>query len=292
MKRPFIRAEFYETYYFATCIRNILHDQFAYIRHLNDFYGDGNYLSFAEPFPRFSAFHSFIEFVLQTLLTDDTETCDLDFRQHQMEKFKNIPSALQDMQPDVLPIEHSLLFHGITHISFADWLTKAEKTFDQACRDDVCEYLDLLSEEGIVDALLAQALRETFYLLFGNRPLLLLFNQMMADQMNETVLAEIDPETRRFFERDGVLRRFPLPEWVRRAVFYRDRGLCSVCARDLSGLVNIWSEDQYDHIVPLAKGGLNDVTNIQLLCGDCNRRKCDGEALTSSRYEDWYDSKI
>ena len=44
MKRAFIQAQFYKTYYFATCIRNILHDQFAYIRHLNDFYGDGAYL--------------------------------------------------------------------------------------------------------------------------------------------------------------------------------------------------------------------------------------------------------
>jgi len=291
MRRPFIRAEFYETYYFATCVRNILHDQFAYIRHLNDFYGDGAYLSFVTPFSRFSALHSFIEFVLQAVLTDDTEHCNLDVRQDQMNKFKNLPSALADMKPDVLPIEHALRFHGIRHVCFVDWLCETGKTFDQARDDDICEYLDSLRDEGAIDRLLEQAVRETFYVLFGNRHLLMLFNQMLADQMYEAVVAEINPDTTRFFERDGVLRRVALPEWVRHAVFYRDRGLCSVCARDLSGIVNIWAEDQYDHIVPLAKGGLNDVTNIQLLCGDCNRRKSDGEALTSSRYEDWYDTE-
>jgi len=130
--------------------------------------------------------------------------------------------------------------------------------------------------------------REVFYLLFGNRHLLMLFNRMMADQVSETVIADLSPRDAQHFERDGVLRRVRIPQWVQRPVFYRDRGLCGYCGKDLSGNLNIWSEDHLDHIVPLAKGGLNDVTNIQLLCGDCNRKKSHGPARTSSSYEDWY----
>lgn len=289
MKRPFIRLEFYETYYFALCIRNILHDQFAYIRRLDDFYGDSKSLASADPFRRFSAFHRFIEFVLQEVMLANTEECDLDIRQDEAERFKEIPSALKDIMPDVLPIEHALHFHGIHHLPFVEWLAKRGKTFEQARRDDVCEYLCSLGEAGNIDALLEQAVRETFYVLFGNRQLLMLFNEMMADQIHQMPLNELDPETAKLFHRDGVLRRVAIPKWVRKAVFYRDRGLCTVCSRDLSGLLNIWAEDQYDHIVPLARGGLNDVTNIQLLCGDCNRRKSDGKAVTSSQYEDWYE---
>lgn len=33
-----------------------------------------------------------------------------------------------------------------------------------------------------------------------------------------------------------------------------------------------------DHIVPLARGGLNHPTNLQPLCGPCNRSKSDGIA--------------
>jgi 5-methylcytosine-specific restriction endonuclease McrA len=49
------------------------------------------------------------------------------------------------------------------------------------------------------------------------------------------------------------------------------------------------SREEFDHIVPLADGGLNDVTNMQLLCRECNRRKRDGEAVTSDFYEAWYE---
>lgn len=57
-----------------------------------------------------------------------------------------------------------------------------------------------------------------------------------------------------------------IPEHVKAQVFYRDGGRCVQC-----GYVGPYIE--YDHIHPRSKGGLNTVGNIQLLCGQCNRRK-------------------
>jgi len=51
----------------------------------------------------------------------------------------------------------------------------------------------------------------------------------------------------------------------------------TTCDADLSGQLSAWSEENY-----------NDVTNIQLLCGPCNRRKGSRRIVTSSSYEDWY----
>jgi 5-methylcytosine-specific restriction endonuclease McrA len=105
---------------------------------------------------------------------------------------------------------------------------------------------------------------------------------------DRTLRCQIQSEQAEHFARAGVLKRVSIPDWVRRAVFFRDRGLCVLCHRDLTGIVNIWSNDKFDHIVPLAAGGLNDVSNIQLLCRECNSKKHAGTPVTSNRYEAWY----
>ncbi|NLL67799.1 MAG: HNH endonuclease [Clostridiaceae bacterium] len=66
-----------------------------------------------------------------------------------------------------------------------------------------------------------------------------------------------------------------MPEWLKRAVFYRDNGRCQHCGIDLSGLICINDDKtlQFDHIIPLEQGGTNDATNFQLLCSDCNLTK-------------------
>ena len=60
-------------------------------------------------------------------------------------------------------------------------------------------------------------------------------------------------------------RRAHIARETRLAVFTRDGGRCTECG---SGF-----ELQYDHVIPLALGGGDGVDNLQLLCGDCNRRK-------------------
>jgi 5-methylcytosine-specific restriction endonuclease McrA len=79
------------------------------------------------------------------------------------------------------------------------------------------------------------------------------------------------------------------PSWAQRAVFFRDRGRCVLCDKDLSGLTNLANSENYDHIVPLGRHGLNDVSNLQLLCAECNQiEKKDGHGRTSSEYQTWY----
>jgi hypothetical protein len=62
------------------------------------------------------------------------------------------------------------------------------------------------------------------------------------------------------------VRTRSIPQWVKIAVATRDGGRCRQCGSDY--------DLQYDHIVPYSRGGSStDVSNIQLLCGPCNRRK-------------------
>lgn len=48
-------------------------------------------------------------------------------------------------------------------------------------------------------------------------------------------------------------------------------------------LVSIRDGYDIDHVVPLARGGSNDIRNIQLLCGLCNRRKAAKDPIVFAR---------
>jgi 5-methylcytosine-specific restriction endonuclease McrA len=62
-----------------------------------------------------------------------------------------------------------------------------------------------------------------------------------------------------------------------KALFDRQRGKCAGCSVALRKGYHI------DHIVPLAGGGTNWITNIQLLCGPCNVRKGATDPLEYAR---------
>lgn len=65
-------------------------------------------------------------------------------------------------------------------------------------------------------------------------------------------------------------RRERIPEEVRIFVWSRDDGRCVRCGAE---------EDlQFDHVIPVARGGGNAPENIQVLCGTCNRAKGDSIA--------------
>ena len=63
---------------------------------------------------------------------------------------------------------------------------------------------------------------------------------------------------------DGTSRQ-PIPKHVQMFVWKRDEGRCVQCGCQ--------ENLEYDHIIPLAKGGGNTERNIQLLCEKCNRSK-------------------
>lgn len=62
--------------------------------------------------------------------------------------------------------------------------------------------------------------------------------------------------------------RIRIPPEVRKYVFERDRYQCRSC-----GQTQIEVHLNIDHIIPLARGGSNDISNLQTLCQQCNQRK-------------------
>lgn len=83
-------------------------------------------------------------------------------------------------------------------------------------------------------------------------------NLQMVKECLEFSLSENKPE--RNIDRN-------IPKEIRIEVWRRDSGKCVECS----------SQDklEYDHIIPVSKGGSNTARNIRLLCEKCNRQKHD-----------------
>lgn len=97
-----------------------------------------------------------------------------------------------------------------------------------------------------------------------------------SDEEKKLLILEFADKDRRKFERlknkfsgkkanEVKYERTRIPEEVRIAVWRRDQGRCARCG----SRENL----EYDHIVPVSKGGGNTERNIELLCQDCNRAK-------------------
>ncbi len=69
------------------------------------------------------------------------------------------------------------------------------------------------------------------------------------------------------------IEREAWPAWAVKAVTARDRGVCTAVGCGASITLELQANGQIDHIVPLAKGGTNDLVNLQLLCDTCNNKK-------------------
>ena len=104
------------------------------------------------------------------------------------------------------------------------------------------------------------------------------FDRDYSDEEMLLQILDFEDKERRKFERlkrkldltqqvDKAPKRETIPEEVRIAVWRRDEGKCSRCGNR--------KNLEYDHIIPISKGGSNTVRNIELLCEECNRRKKD-----------------
>jgi 5-methylcytosine-specific restriction endonuclease McrA len=156
-----------------------------------------------------------------------------------------------------------------------------------ACYD---YFLELKLTEDY-DRLLVQIGEEVFHTIFPNRRLLARLNEVLAVYASEhgpDSLADL-PEVARLFSGKGRLKRVTPRPWVRRAVFFRDRGYCALCGADLSGLLDSLPARHFDHIVPLALGGLNDISNLQLLCQPCNSWKSGDLVQAGTKYRRYYE---
>jgi 5-methylcytosine-specific restriction endonuclease McrA len=110
--------------------------------------------------------------------------------------------------------------------------------------------------------------------------LLLAFNLKIAESVK--LLKKSDYK---YLKNDGVFERpTSFPKWTHNIVKYRERGLCFYCNKNVANSITPNQEYDIDHLVPLAKGGTNDATNLILSCPECNNKKRASIVLIEDKY--------
>ena len=90
------------------------------------------------------------------------------------------------------------------------------------------------------------------------------FNKKYDKELEESQQAK---EKIQIIENKSTTERERIPSGVRQNVWKRDGGKCVMCGSR--------ERLEYDHIIPISKGGSNTERNIELLCEKCNRNKSD-----------------
>lgn len=151
-------------------------------------------------------------------------------------------------------------------------------------------YLWFNNNQHCFEALFDSLSQEMFYFLFMDKLFLVEFNKLVQKVIIEKEnysLYNLHFDKNKIDE-NGRIKRCSIPQWVKVAVFHRDKGRCVYCGKDLTNLATKLNTANYDHIIPLAEGGANDPCNIQLSCESCNKKKGKSILIPKYEYEPWF----
>lgn len=139
-----------------------------------------------------------------------------------------------------------------------------EKTRHEPCTLDMsCDTKRVIFGKKLMGTVIL--FQDAFHLVTGpysSEEACLIFLKKFKKQRSEVeflVFRKDTPET------EGQYERVRIAEETRNEVWRRDQGCCAKC----KSVRNL----EFDHIVPVSKGGSNSARNLQLLCETCNRRK-------------------
>lgn len=249
--------KFNNTYHFANLVESYIYGESGFWNYSDEIFKDRS-----------------LKFHKETLLHHYIETTIWNYYNKEFRKY----GGIYEDNEDFLDFLRDLFESYSVTVEFFDDIVNVDESedlhedFKKWWYDKESEFRELFNK--IAD--------DVFYIFFGNRELLLRFNKLVSQTVINTEYKSSDLNS------NGKIKRRNIPQWVKKAVFSRDKGRCTKCSKDLTGLIALDSKQHYDHIVPLNQYGANDPTNIQLLCESCNLKKSGNIIETSKLYLKWW----
>lgn len=161
---------------------------------------------------------------------------------------------------------------------------------DENINEDSTIYSWFENNNNYFEELFYKLAQEMFYILFMDKLFLVDFNKLVqkviVEKENYSLYNLCFDKNR--IDENGRIKRCAIPQWVKVAVFHREKGRCAFCGKDLTNIVTKLNVANYDHIIPLAEGGANDPCNIQLSCETCNKKKGKSILLPRYEFEPWF----
>ncbi|GGQ58835.1 hypothetical protein GCM10010267_22580 [Streptomyces griseorubens] len=285
-----LEHQYLYTYRIADRVQELAENHTAHSGDLESLTADFGIAEFIRPWQPDSALHKFIRYAADDLMeSDNSGTVKMPFWDRSRNLRWTVPIELAltsyGLQDDIRFTLANIpqIYETIGNTTYA----RDAPEVSDACFD---HFQSVRLTQPYMD-FLRQVSEEVFFVMFTNRGTLQKLHEYLAYYVTENDYAYVfaeHPALAGFYTKSGRLQRRNPPKWARRAVFFRDRGMCTACRRDISGLLDPLGAENYDHIVPLAVGGLNDVTNLQLLCRTCNSKKSDRREAPSKSYRRWY----
>ena len=251
-----------DLYFICQMIDKSLDNSMNQMRQIDEFMGDTACIRLLENYPKYTPLHQYIEYVVESVIWEDYQR-----------EIKEVIS----LKRNTLWVDYLLDAHKFD-LNIVKWHKNNQQN------KYVDEYLIFLNDSDILNNLLSIVSKEVFHVIFSNKKVLHNFAKLAAVHIIE-IAPSFYPEK---LTSKGYLKRATIPIWVKNTIFHRDKGICTNCKTDLTRLINMQGLLHFDHIVPLSQGGMNDVTNLQVLCSSCNLKKSSRHQCSSFEYESWY----
>jgi hypothetical protein len=230
--KEIFQNHYYNTYYYSNIIDNILTGKMDFIGFISSF--KELYSSdIIHPFKKRTTLHLFIEHIVREFFLDDMFNYD----EEEFKYYQNSPPLRK-------------LYAESAFLAFEIDCPFSPEDDSNITWKEIELYHQELQHYGYAEVLFEKMAKEIFHIIFNHRELLLRFNYFMSNHVEEVFLSldNFDEKTSSFFKENGSLKRKNIPKWVKRAVFFRDKGRCCNCSKDLSGSLSLLSKENYDHI--------------------------------------------